>query len=676
MPWVVLEKEKPKPSVANDVLMSGVGGVAQGMDGLVGMFGDVRDMAGGALEWTADKVHPGAGKPIRKMFDKGPGGDLGRAVQHAQKTVISGGAQAAGVKPELAQRLGGMAPGMTPGFSAPSSRQVNAARTAATGPDHEPQTVGGEYARTLGQFTPGALAPGGAIARMANVVVPAVASETAGQATKGTKLEAPARLAAALAAGVPTAMAASSAATGGPASRILANNSNGATDAQIAEAAALMRDSPVRLSGAEAVQQITDNGTGMGAIQRVVEGTQPGRERFTAAMADRPTQVRDASTAVLDQIAPATPDPAALATRLQDTAEGALTNVRRDINNTARPHYDALPGNALPETDYAQLAADPSYAAALANLRGNPELNFRIASLPDNDLGVINEVVKQLDTMAENVTPQPANPNGSMQLASRRGDARELADGLASTNPDWTAARDIVATGRRDVLEPLQRGPLGRISKSADVGAQTGALFPAAPPENFSNTARTTVGHLGPEAGAELTRQHLANALNESTQNLQGGQNQYGGAKFVANVAGNAEQRAVLEGVLGDTAPDALPEWRRLARALEATGKRQQPGSQTAFNTEELKSLGTEGAVGQTVRNLSSLPFSIRSLGDSLQDLQSRLNSREIAEILLGDADTFEAAIMRARRARGDGGMASRVLAQTPGYSAQLDRGE
>lgn len=676
MPWVVL---KPKVSPGEDVIRSGAAGIAQGIDGMFGQFGDMRDMAAGAVQWGVDKIAPGAGKPFREAADTlAQGGPGGKIMKESGGALLAAGLERMGMKPETARAVGDLAPGTGPALlNAPTSAKLANVRTSEKGPDYEPQTKWGKYARTGGQFLPGVIAPGGPVARVANVVIPAVASEAAGQATEGTKWEQPARLAAALAAGVPTAAVASRAATGGPANRILANNSTGASDAQIAEAAALMRESPVRLSGAEAVQQVTDNGTGMGAIQRVVEGTQPGRERFTAAMADRPQQVRNASTAVLDRIAPATPDPAALATRLQDTAEGALTDVRRGINEQARPHYDALPGNALPEADYAQLLADPSYALALRTIRDNPELNFRIRDLPDNDLGTINEVVKQLDTMADNATPNPANPNGSAQLGARRGDARELADGLASANGDWSAARDIVATGRRETLEPLQRGPLGTISKTPNIAGQTGALFPAAPPENFSNTARTTVQHLGPEAGAELTRQHLANALNESTQNLQGGQNQYGGAKFVAGVAGNAEQRATLESVLEQVAPEALPEWQRLARSLEATGKRQPPGSQTAFNTEELKSLGTEGALGSTVRNLSSLPFSIRSLGDSLQDLQSRLNAREIADTLLGDADAFEAAIMRARRARNDGGMASRLLAQTPGMlAANQDRGE
>ncbi len=59
-----------------------------------------------------------------------------------------------------------------------------------TGPFYKPKTVFGEYARTAGEFAPLAfLGPGGAAARAVNVAAPAIASETAGQVTKGTALE-------------------------------------------------------------------------------------------------------------------------------------------------------------------------------------------------------------------------------------------------------------------------------------------------------------------------------------------------------------------------------------------------------------------------------------------------------------------------------------------------------
>lgn len=76
-----------------------------------------------------------------------------------------------------------------------------------TGKFYEPKTTAGEYARTIGEFAPMAvLGPGGLGARAANVIAPALVSETAGQLTKGTEAEPWARAGGALAGGmVPTA---------------------------------------------------------------------------------------------------------------------------------------------------------------------------------------------------------------------------------------------------------------------------------------------------------------------------------------------------------------------------------------------------------------------------------------------------------------------------------------
>jgi hypothetical protein len=64
-----------------------------------------------------------------------------------------------------------------------------------TGPLHQSQTVPGQYVRAIASFAPAAIGgPEGIASKIASVVAPAVASETAGQATKGTRYEGVARL--------------------------------------------------------------------------------------------------------------------------------------------------------------------------------------------------------------------------------------------------------------------------------------------------------------------------------------------------------------------------------------------------------------------------------------------------------------------------------------------------
>lgn len=85
-----------------------------------------------------------------------------------------------------------------PGNVLPGSKAIYDALGSPFGGFHEPKTTAGEYARTISSFAPAALAPGSAAMRAARVAVPGATSETAGQLTKGSPYETPARIAGAL----------------------------------------------------------------------------------------------------------------------------------------------------------------------------------------------------------------------------------------------------------------------------------------------------------------------------------------------------------------------------------------------------------------------------------------------------------------------------------------------
>lgn len=85
----------------------------------------------------------------------------------------------------------------------PTGEQTNEAIQRVPGVQYapEPQTTAGRVARTVGQFAPNALIPGGAVTRIARVVAPAIASEAAGEATRGTPYEGVARVGGAIVGG-------------------------------------------------------------------------------------------------------------------------------------------------------------------------------------------------------------------------------------------------------------------------------------------------------------------------------------------------------------------------------------------------------------------------------------------------------------------------------------------
>ena len=136
-------------------------GVGQGLINSAGFLGDAREFLSGGVQKAADYFAPGSGASAGTFFFKG--------------------------MPDFVQ-------------GAPTSSQLRQQAESVTGSFYQPKTTAGEYARTIGEFAPGALVPGGGLLgnTVRYVVVPALASETAGQFAKGTVAEPWARAAAGL----------------------------------------------------------------------------------------------------------------------------------------------------------------------------------------------------------------------------------------------------------------------------------------------------------------------------------------------------------------------------------------------------------------------------------------------------------------------------------------------
>lgn len=153
---------QPDADVGYDMLRSIGTGLRSGAESLVGGIGDAGQMTGDAAAWLAKQAGAGEG---------------------TQETLRSAGRW------------------LMPGAAmAPTTEQIRSVTSQAVGEHYQPQTIAGEYGRTLGEFAPAAVAgPGGVLRKTAQAVIPALASETAGQATKGTQYEGVARLAGSLA---------------------------------------------------------------------------------------------------------------------------------------------------------------------------------------------------------------------------------------------------------------------------------------------------------------------------------------------------------------------------------------------------------------------------------------------------------------------------------------------
>jgi hypothetical protein len=201
---------------------------------------------------------------------------------------------------------------------------------------------------------------------------------------------------------------------------------------------------------------------------------------------------------------------------------------------------------------------------------------------------------------------------GNISADRLRASIRSNSD-LLDQIPDVRRQLESIAAARegRAVVEQSSVGRLARNDLRTQQAVE--ALFPANPLPNSEREISHTVGQLAaanPWAARQLVRIHAESVFNEATQKNMPGANQMGGAKFAAVLAGNPQQAANLA-----SAVRALPNgnviadgFGRFIDVLEAMGRRQNVGSRTAYNAEELKGMGL-GKKAEAVAKLAAGGF-------------------------------------------------------------------
>jgi len=147
----------PNVSTTEDVVKSGGIGVIKGLIGLAGLPGDGGALLNKGVNYIANPINRALGLPEAPDYGASPIG----------------------------------------------SDAIQKAVESKTGEFYKPKTTSGEYAQTVGSFLPAVIGGPESLTTklLTRAVAPGVASEAAGQATKGTALEPYARVAAAVAGG-------------------------------------------------------------------------------------------------------------------------------------------------------------------------------------------------------------------------------------------------------------------------------------------------------------------------------------------------------------------------------------------------------------------------------------------------------------------------------------------
>jgi hypothetical protein len=629
------------PGYAKDMALAVPSGIAKGVAAVAGLPGDVSEWIGLGLDWLEQQARGEGDEDFAKRVSER--------------------------KAKLKQIRGDM-----PSLEPPTSGQVRGAIERVTGPLYEPQTSPGRYAGAVSEFLPGAVGAGGGIRSLINLaVIPGVASETAGEATKGTKLE-------------PWARAGSAVLAGGGASILnrprtaeagLRRSMSQEVSPQHMDAAeALMNDAAargVRLTWAEALEQVAP-GSGLTNLQRVVESSPGGREVMAPFMAERPQQIERAARNSFDALAPPNQAPSTIGPAARDAADSAIGDVRTRINQTAQPFYDAASTVRLTPAEMARVRALPGYQEARDAVRNDPQLNRYVAHLPEDSTGFLNEVKKQLDQQQQNAGSRFAQNRNQQRAAGFGRDASAVRNELTNSyfgNParNYETALNIESQGRQQFLQPLLDGPLGKIAqRDTTTRKAIDALFPENPLPNSQREITTSVTALAARnqrAARDLVRAHAEATFNEAAQNLQSGANQYGGAKFAAVLVGNPQQRANLQAAVQALGPNGAQVWDGFNRFLEvaqATGTRQPKGSLTAFNAQDLKDYSAGGKIAGAAKLAGSPNKLLSAVHDAWSRWQLGNNLDQVAHIL---TDPASANLLRTIASRPTGSREAQMIA-------------
>lgn len=449
-------------------------GLRRGIEGLAGIMGDVNQAQGNVAGWLAGKV---------------------------------------GADPETQETVRSVASKVSPMPMAPGSQDYRDTITDPLfGKSHEPQTTKGEYARTIGEFGVGALAPGGPVRKLAMMAVPGVASEAAGQYTEGTPYETAARIGGALAGGLAAApkLAATSA------TRLAAKEAGTGTKALTQIIKQMQRDG---LSPADIQRKLRELGPDATLMDMGTNLRQEGQRIYAKGgegrgIIDQTLTARDQSAnARIRGEVDANLGPAPVPSQIDD----GITANQRSLDPVYRE--TVRNGNAVDTQGIAR-----SLEGDIATLRGPAQasarrvrgmLNVDGDNVLDTSPSTLHETRKAIDGMLAT----EADPNAIRVLTRAR---REVDDVLARSVPGMKdvdaqfaeLARQREALGRgQQVLDSGRTAPRpAELARDVQEGAlpQGSQIGPSAAPVRLREGARAEIERIiGTNANDRVALQKL-----------------------------------------------------------------------------------------------------------------------------------------------------------------------
>ena len=580
-------------------------------------------------------------------------------------------------------------------LGAPNESSFNDAIQGVTGPYHEPQGAAGRLSNTVGEFAPGlAMGGEGLISRLLNVGVPALASDAAGEGARkfmrgDANAEAIARgvggLAGGLGLGIRDLAFPSQ-------QRMLTNAAQGLTPEALARAQQI-KAAGVEMgyipTNAEAIQQATNGATGMGRLQRIIEGTKQGNRITAPFFADRPNQVNSVVRDFAGTLAPPTDFPSSIGINAQGIADRAVAGLRQARTGAVDPDYAAVSAKSVNPYDVngvidridQSIAADPAgvKAGRLADLRqrliatparaGSPGDPFTgvpatpaTGEVPHTNVGTLNDIrihYRDLNQLPD-INPNASTATQKGFMDRHLGDLNSVLEGV----PGFPQANAKYEGITNSLINPLAGGPtpLAKIAGTDEVvPGQSQQLFPNRPLEGAPNETAQTIRLMQaqqakdyeaavargvadpnvppPDIAGQIARQHFMGALDASLA-PQGAAKQWAGNGFVRRVAGSPEQQATAMAGVGEINPYAPQHLSDVLDALGSSQWREAPGSLTAQTTSDLADLNMAGVRKAADKAGNPLEWA-GGLADMLLSAQARRNTQGLASWMTDPSPTI-----------------------------------
>lgn len=411
----------------------------------------------------------------------------------------------------------------------------------------------------------------------------------------------------------------------------------GVTPEQLRMADALMKRAAAMgapITGAEAIAQVTGNKSLVGT-QRFVENAQQSQPTMNQFMAGRPEGQRQAFQSSVEVVG--LPPSSATPVNLQQAGQNVVRKAEQGVTQSVTPFYkqgenemrNLQAGKALPimPTEVAALQKNPAIADAIDHVTSNAYTG--VQGLPPTDPRVLTAAKVYLDAQYNNFLNKTAGSLDKAKAGNAWGGSRELDAYLSAKSPSYAQGSKNFEVAQKTQIQPMKAGPVGQIAEGNVAGD---VLMPQKPVALYPADIKRTVNLLrrkDPDVVPSWTRQQLESTFNETTQNLQGGPNQFGGPKFASTITGNKQQRDNLRTLVTETS--GMQAWKGFEDFLEvmqAQGQRMPANSATTFNEMARQEMG-----GGLLTKLAT-PLQPSGVREAFKEWQMGNNAQKLAKLL------------------------------------------